>query len=112
MTINGIGSGSSYVRGKEFGIEVDQESQFEVKSPGGAKQGEVTFADNLQTAVEKVNTMQVDANQKIEKLMTGESTNIHETMVAVEKADIALKLMTQVRNKIIDAYQEVMKMQV
>ena len=52
------------------------------------------------------------ADQKIEDLATGKSSNLHETMIAVEKADIALRLMVQVRNKMIDAYQEVMKMQV
>ena len=48
----------------------------------------------------------------MEKLATGETKNIPEVMVAAEKADIALKLMVQVRNKMIDAYQEIMKMQV
>lgn len=70
------------------------------------------FADSLNEAIDKVNTLQQVADQKIEDMATGKSTNLHETMIAVEKADIALKLMVQVRNKMIDAYQEVMKMQV
>jgi flagellar hook-basal body complex protein FliE len=48
----------------------------------------------------------------MQELATGKSNNIHETMIAAEKADLSLRLMVQVRNKIIEAYQEVMKMQV
>lgn len=71
-----------------------------------------SFADSLKKAVNTVDTLQKDADVKMQELATGKSQNIHETMIAAEKADIALKLMVQVRNKIIDAYQEIMKMQV
>ena len=71
-----------------------------------------SFANSLNDAITKVNDMQVHSNEMIEKLSTGETKNIPEVMVATEKADIALKLMVQVRNKMIDAYQEIMKMQV
>lgn len=71
-----------------------------------------SFADTLKDAVDKVNEMQVDADVKMQQLASGENTNISEVMVAAERADIALKLMMSVRNKVIDAYQEVMKMQV
>ncbi|MEQ1664675.1 MAG: flagellar hook-basal body complex protein FliE [Bdellovibrionales bacterium] len=71
-----------------------------------------SFADTLSDAVGKVNELSIDADVKMQKLATGESKNIPEVMIASEKATIALKLMTQVRNKIIDAYQEIMKMQV
>lgn len=72
----------------------------------------VSFAETLQKAVHKVDTLQKIADKKVQELSTGKTTNIPEVMIAVEKADIALKLMVQVRNKVIDAYQEVMKMQV
>lgn len=71
-----------------------------------------SFADTLKKAVNTVDTLQKDADVKMQELATGKSNNIHETMIAAEKADIALKLMVQVRNKIIDAYQEIMRMQV
>ncbi len=48
----------------------------------------------------------------MQNLATGKTDNVADVMIAAEKADIALKVMVQVRNKIIDAYQEVMKMQV
>ena len=71
-----------------------------------------SFGDTLNDAIDKVNAMQKDADVKMQKIASGESNNISEVMVAAEKADIALKLMMSVRNKVIDAYQEIMKMQV
>lgn len=72
----------------------------------------VSFADTLQNAVMKVNDLQQTADIKMEKLSTGETTDIADVKIAAEKADIALRLMTSIRNKMIDAYQEIMKMQV
>ncbi|OFZ20294.1 MAG: flagellar hook-basal body complex protein FliE [Bdellovibrionales bacterium RBG_16_40_8] len=71
-----------------------------------------TFADSLSEAVAKVNELSHTANIQMQKLATGENKNIPEVMIAAEKAGIAFKLLTQVRNKIIDAYQDIMKMQV
>jgi len=71
-----------------------------------------SFADTLNEAIGNVNQMQKASDKGMQDLATGRTDNIAEVMIASEKADIALKLMMQVRNKIIDAYQEVMKMQV
>ena len=71
-----------------------------------------TFKDTLNDALNSVNELQKVADTKMQRLATGEEKNIAEVMIAAEKADIALKLMVQVRNKMIDAYQEIMKMQV
>jgi flagellar hook-basal body complex protein FliE len=74
--------------------------------------GEKNFADTLKDAMDSVNTLQKTSDVMMKNLATGEQKNIPEVMIAAEKADVALKLMVQVRNKIIDAYQEIMKMQV
>jgi flagellar hook-basal body complex protein FliE len=66
----------------------------------------------LGDAVNAVNTAHKEADKKMQELATGKSQNIHETMIAAEKADVALRLMVQVRNKVIEAYQEIMRMQV
>lgn len=71
-----------------------------------------SFGDTLEQAIGKVNEAQKESDKQMQALATGEQTNISEVMIAAEKADIALKLMMSVRNKVIDAYQEVMKMQV
>ncbi len=79
-------------------------------TPNGAK--EKSFADTLKEAITDVNVLQKDSDKKMQDLATGKSTDIPQVMMATEKADIAMRMMVQVRNKIIDAYQEVMKMQV
>lgn len=71
-----------------------------------------SFADTLGTAVQQVNQMQKNADKAMQNLATGKTDNVADVMIQTEQADIALKLMMQVRNKIIDAYQEVMKMPV
>jgi flagellar hook-basal body complex protein FliE len=75
-------------------------------------EGGGSFMETLKTAINKVNEVQMEADVKAQQLATGKTDNVAEVMIATEKADIALKLMMQVRNKIIDAYQEIMKMQV
>ena len=74
--------------------------------------GEKTFAQTLKDAVSEVNQLQKVSDVKSQELATGKTQNISEVMIAAEKADISLRLMVQVRNKIIEAYQEMMKMQV
>ncbi len=71
-----------------------------------------TFGDFLQDSLTKVNDIQSQANVAIQKLASGESKNIHETMLMVEQAEIAFKTMNQIRTKVLDAYKEVMRMQI
>jgi flagellar hook-basal body complex protein FliE len=71
-----------------------------------------SFADTLKEAVQSVNELQKKSDTAMQNLATGRTDNVAEVMIASEKADIALKLMVQVRNKILEAYQEVMRMQV
>jgi flagellar hook-basal body complex protein FliE len=59
-----------------------------------------------------VNQAQSQADTAIKELIAGRSKNIHETLLTIERADASLKLAMQVRNKILDAYREVMRMQV
>jgi len=71
-----------------------------------------SFADTLTESLDRVNDMQKEADKAIEDFAAGKTRNIHETMIAVNKADIAFRLTMQVRNKIVEAYQEVMRTQV
>lgn len=70
------------------------------------------FGEVLKESLNEVNKAQLDADKSIEDLATGKNKNIHETMMAISKADLAFRMTVQVRNKIIDAYQEVMRMNV
>jgi len=71
-----------------------------------------TFSDMFRKSVEQVNVDQVQADTAVKGMISGRNKNIHETMLAVERADTSLKLMMQVRNKVLDAYKEIMRMQV
>lgn len=94
---------------------IDQASvpDFNGLKPGSAEgvKSPESFSEMLSKSLMEVNTMQVEANKAIQKLASGQSKNIHETMLAVENAEIAFKTMNQIRMKVIDAYKEVMKMQ-
>ena len=76
-------------------------------SPEGAG-----FGDLLKHAVESVNSMQHEAGRLEDAVARGESVNIHQAVIAGEKAGLSFRLLMQVRNKAIEAYQEVMRMQV
>lgn len=71
-----------------------------------------SFGDMLQTAFDKVNEAQLHGEEMTAKLVTGEVENLHEVLIATEKASVALQLTVQVRDKAIEAYQEVMRMQI
>ncbi len=81
-------------------------------NPADGAEGGANFADTLSESLQKVNDLQKQADTAIEDFATGKTGNIHETMIAVGKADLAFRLTMQVRNKIVEAYQEVMRMQV
>lgn len=71
-----------------------------------------SFSQVLREALAEVNRLQVEAEEAARKLVTGEISDISEVMVAAEKANLALQLTIQIRNKAIEAYQEIMRMQV
>jgi flagellar hook-basal body complex protein FliE len=70
------------------------------------------FAETLQDSIKEVNDLQVGADKAVQELGAGKTTNIHETMILLEKADISFRLMMQVRNKLMEAYREIMHTQV
>ncbi|NIA11254.1 MAG: flagellar hook-basal body complex protein FliE [Nitrospiraceae bacterium] len=72
----------------------------------------VSFANLLKDKVQEINKLQLDADDAISKVELKDSGSIHEAMIALEKASISFRTMMQVRNKILDAYKEVMRMQV
>jgi flagellar hook-basal body complex protein FliE len=74
--------------------------------------GETSFASVLADAVTEVQRLQTEANVQIEKLVSGEVKDVTEAMVAVEKADVSFQTMMAIRNKMVAAYEEVMRMQV
>lgn len=81
-------------------------------APSTAGANATTFAGMLEQSLEKVNAYQSQADTAVKELISGRSKNIHETMLTLERADTSLKLAMQVRNKILEAYREIMRMQV
>ena len=70
------------------------------------------FGEMLKTSINEVNQAQVSADRAAEQIAAGETKNLHGAMIKLEEADISLRLMVQVRNKAVEAYQEIMRMQV
>lgn len=71
-----------------------------------------SFKEYLTGSIEEIQRLQTQADETINKLVTGEVTNVSEAMVAIEKANVAFLTMLQVRNKIISAYEQIQRMQV
>jgi flagellar hook-basal body complex protein FliE len=69
------------------------------------------FGETLMASVREASALQDEAHRAMESLATGRSSDLHQTIIAVEKAEIALRMIAQVRNKIVAAYQELMRMQ-
>lgn len=76
------------------------------------KENELSFQDFLKESLSQVNNLQVDAENKNVLLATGKIENIHDVTIASSKAKLALDLTLAVRNKVVDAYREIMRMQV
>ncbi|AKS38043.1 flagellar hook-basal body protein FliE [Anoxybacillus gonensis] len=70
------------------------------------------FSQFLKEAINEVNRQQIESDQLTTKLVKGENIDLHTVMIASQKASISLQLALEVRNKVIEAYQEVMRMQV
>lgn len=70
------------------------------------------FRDILAKTVDALNSTEKAISNDVYKLLANNDVNLHDIMIATEKADITLQLTIQIRNKIIDAYNEIMRMQV
>ncbi len=77
--------------------------------PAGMSSG---FGAVMKDAVDRVESFHREAGSQVEQLLGGESEDLHGAILATQRADLAFELFTQVRNKVVQAYQEVMRMQV
>lgn len=69
------------------------------------------FQDVLANAISTVQSANTDATHSIERFLSGEGEDLHDTVLATDRAEISFELFQQVRNKVVTAYQEIMKMQ-
>ena len=75
------------------------------------KKTDAGFGQFLEEAVNEVNSLEAGSNEELQKFLNDE-TDLHSVMIALEKADLSFQVMMQVRNKIVQAYQEIMRSQV
>lgn len=80
--------------------------------PPAAGQSEKSFADMIIESLNEVNRLQTEADQGVQRLLTGETNNVAEVFAASNKAGIAFDLLMEVRNKLVEAYQEIQQMRV
>jgi flagellar hook-basal body complex protein FliE len=89
-------------------VPVQESSKPEI-SPGEAQKN---FANTLKLAVENLNDAQIASDNKTEALINGEINDLHDVMITAQKASVTLETTVQVQQKAIDAYNEIMRMQV
>jgi flagellar hook-basal body complex protein FliE len=83
------------------------ESKLPKKEPGGASPN---FKQMLTEALQDVDEAHKVSDQQIQKVISGEIQDVHTAMIAMQKADLSFQMMMQVRNKLVEAYHEVMRM--
>ena len=71
-----------------------------------------SFGESLNIAINNLNTLNNESKMKIEDYIIGQNTNIAEVMTSLEKASLATDLAVQIRNRIVDGYNEIMRMQI
>lgn len=71
-----------------------------------------SFSSMLGQMVSEVNAKQSAAGQSVSALQSGQNVPLHKTMIAMEEANVSFQLMVEVRNRLLDSYQEIMRMQV
>lgn len=87
------------------------QAQLPTSSPTKGATG-ASFSDTLRDAMDSVNESQIHADDKLAELAAGQTPDLHGTMIALQEADITLRAMVSFRDKVVDAYQQVMNMQI
>ncbi len=81
-------------------------------TPASPKGGPDSFGAVLKGKIQEINQLQLQADKAIEGVMVNNTQSVHEAVIALEKANVSFRTMMEVRNKIVEAYQEIMRMQV
>lgn len=91
--------------------QVQVRPQLRAEAPP-APPAEQSFSELVKEFAADVNDMQFTAGHAIDMLVTGKTSDVHQVMVAVEQAGVALDLMIEIRNRVLEGYQELIRMQV
>ncbi len=85
-------------------FQVGQQQQVQPRNDVG------DFGDRLEKAIGKVNTAQQDSDELLSQLASGENVDLHNTMISLQKADITMRTLVSVRDKLVGAYEQIMNM--
>lgn len=95
-------------------MKIDFSNINNLKTPGAFnqnnKENDISFSKILKNNIEKVNQLQLEYQNLNNQLVTGEIDNVHQVIAASQKAELALQFTIQIRNKVLDAYNEIMRM--
>lgn len=91
-------------------VEITDDTRKELRIGGDVERQD--FSELVKDFARDVNDLQFQAGHAIDMLVTGQAADIHQVMVAVEEAGIARDLLLEIRNKVLEGYQELMRMQV
>ena len=92
-------------------LNASRASKTDAAIPSGSS-AKPHFSSFLETAVAEVSDKMKAADAEKTKLFTGETNNLHQAMISMQEASVAFSLMVEVRNKLVESYQEIMRMQV
>ena len=91
---------------------IDETAATQAQGVAGTAEPSGRFAAWFDGQVDSLNTQLAQAEQGVRQLAAGDATNLHDVMIRMEEAKLALQLAVQVRSRVLEAYQEVMRMQV
>ncbi len=77
-----------------------------------AGSGEIPFADLVKGLLQDTNQQQIAVQDSVKSIISGETDSIHDVVLTASKADLAFRLVMEIRNRLISSYQEIMRMQV
>jgi flagellar hook-basal body complex protein FliE len=112
MSISSASSAAQQVLSQMREIQSEAKRSTGISISPDSPKGGSSFLDHLKSGIAEVNEMQKKADTMSMDLAAGKSENLHETMLATTQAELTFNLMVQLRNRALEAYQEVMRMSV
>lgn len=96
----------AYTNALNFGQE---NPEMQVGNGQGQEQVEKAFSETIKESLSQVNDMQLEGGEMVKAFASGENQNVHELMISLQKAGLAMKMTSAVRNKAMEAYKELMQ---
>ena len=110
MSIQAVGL-KAYNNALQGFVQKEKAVRQAAQVPPKAERIEQSFANTFENSLKKVNDLQTEKTSAVESFASGETQNVHELMISLQKAGLAMNLTSAVRNKVMEAYRELSKMQ-